>query len=122
MNMIQILNTSAVRGLQWKAMMREDFGYESFTTFYEDLTIAELTSGAKGVNDTFKNVCKSWLSNYKYFTEFVMCLNHKSWEHADTDPALSATYADLYYKAQDKFYAHYKNDEKAKSYYFEITD
>lgn len=119
---MNVLQKSALRQAQWTAMMAQDYGYETFTTFYGDLTIAELVSGIKGVKDTFKSVVKSWLNNYKYFTEFVMALNHKSWEHANSDPLLAQTYADLYYQADDLFYKHYENNGEAKSYYFQVTD
>ena len=119
---MNILQKSALRQAQWTAMMAQEYGYETFTTFYGDLTIAELVSGIKGVKDTFKSVVKSWLNNYKYFTEFVMALNPKSWEHAETDPVLAQTYADLYYQADDLFYKHYEDNDTAKSYYFQVTD
>ena len=118
---MNIFQKSALRQAQWTSLMA-DLGYTTFTTFYSDLTIAELVSGIKGVKDTFKSVVKSWLSDYKYFTEFVMALNHKSWEHSETNPLLAQTYADLYYKAEDEFYKKYADNDEAKSYYFSVTD
>lgn len=67
----------------WEVNFLNEIGYQRKTTFYADLSIAEWTSGLQGVRDTYKNVLKSWRGNIKYLTEFVMCLNHKSWEFAN---------------------------------------
>ena len=58
-----------------------ELGYERKTTFFSDLSQAEWL-GLENVKDTFNNIVKSWLNNYEYFTEFVLCLNWKSWEWA----------------------------------------
>lgn len=50
----------------------EDSGYESFTTFSSDLTIAELMGGQKAIEETFNRVVKEWKDDVKYFTEFAM--------------------------------------------------
>lgn len=98
-------------------------GYQRITTFYSDLTIAEEVSGAEGVKDTYRRVVKSWINDYKYFTEFVMCLNLKSWEHhANGKEDLGQIYSDLYYEARDKFYEHYEGNDEATSYFFKTTD
>lgn len=101
-------------------------GYKRITTFYSDLSIAEVY-GANSIKDTFKRVCKHWIGDYKYFTEFVLCLNYKSWEwHSRGNEGLMELYSKLYYQARDKFYDYYgesgKNDEEALHYYFEVTD
>jgi len=97
-------------------------GYKTFTTFFGDLSIAECY-GKSGVEDTYKNVLASWLGDYKYFTEFVMALNHKCWEWYDFgEHELSKFYQDLFYKAQEAFEKKYKNDEEALSYYYRVTD
>lgn len=97
-------------------------GYKTITTFFGDLSIAEWY-GKEGVLDTFKNVCENWIGDYKFFTEFVMALNHKCWEHYDAGkPGLSKLYSDLFYKAQELFLKHYKGDEEALSYYYRVTD
>lgn len=118
MNIFQI---AAAKQAQFNAQVSET-GYHAFTTFYSDLTIAELVEGAKGVKGTFNDVVKSWLDDYKYFTEFVMSLNYKAWEHANTNQRLSELYSDLYYKADEMFYEHYAENEEAKDYYFNVTD
>ena len=97
--------------------------YKRKTTFYSDLSIAELMEGEKGVTDTYKRVLKSWLKSIEYITEFCMCLNIKSWQmYEEKKPKLSKLYADLFYKCKDAIYEHYEGDEKALLYFFETTD
>ena len=96
--------------------------YRRRTTFYADLSIAEYY-GEANVKDTYTRVMKEWLDNIEYVTEFVLCLNWKCWEHHDRDNhGLAVLYHDLYYKAVDEVMEHYKNDQKALLYYYEITD
>lgn len=120
--MFRILARAAQIEAAWKAMQKEEFGYESFTTFYSDFTIAD-AFGAKAVKDTYKRCVKSWLGDYKYATELVLVLNHKSWEHHGAgNMDLSALYSDLYYELKDKFYDKYENNKEAREYFFNITD
>lgn len=96
--------------------------YRRRTTFYADLSIAEYY-GEANVKDTYNRVMNEWLDNIEYITEFVLCLNWKCWEHHDRDNhGLAVLYHDLYYKAVDEVMEHYKNDQKALLYYYEITD
>lgn len=96
--------------------------YRRRTTFYADLSIAEYY-GEANVKDTYNRVMEEWLDNIEYITEFVLCLNWKCWEHHDRDNhGLAVLYHDLYYKAVDEVMEHYKNDQKALLYYYEITD
>ena len=96
--------------------------YRRRTTFYADLSIAEYY-GEANVKDTYNRVMKEWLDNIEYITEFVLCLNWKCWEHHDRDNhGLAVLYHDLYYKSVDEVMEHYKNDQKALLYYYEITD
>lgn len=102
--------------------MASETGYQRITTFYSDLSIAEVY-GASAIKDTYKNVCENWINDYKFFTEFVMCLNWKSWEmDKRKNLQLTQLYVDLYRKADELFYQHYANDEVAKTYYFDVTD
>ena len=64
----------------FEGMMSQN-GYKRLTSFSSDLTIAELMEGEKGVKETFNRVVKDWKGFVKYFTEFVMALNIKGWEH-----------------------------------------
>ena len=112
-------------------MIASESGYKRITTFYSDLSIAEWCGGVKAVKETFHDVMKSWINDIKYITEFVISLNWKSWEFAqnannviprESHDALARLYSDLYYKAADMVAKHYKGDEAAMSYYFQMTD
>ena len=97
-----------------------EFGYKRRTTFFSDLSIAEWC-GLASVRDTYNNVVKSWLNDVKYFTEFVLCLNWKSWEwKARGYEELSMLYVELYEQAHDLALSTYKDEEL--SYYLATTD
>lgn len=111
------------------AMMSEQYfetvmaenGYQRFTTFSSDLTIAELTGGKKAIEDTFKRVVKMWKEDVKYFTEFTMALNIKSWElYERGNEKLMELYSELYYVARDIALKTFKDDELR--YFLNTTD
>lgn len=116
---------AASEDLLFEAQLAET-GYKKLTTFYIDLSVAEFF-GDDPVMETYDKICKDWIGDYKYFTEFVMCLNYKAWEHNDRhNYKLSSLYSELYYEARDLFYDHYNGDdpksEEARDYFFETTD
>lgn len=118
----------------WELNLEELGEYRRITTFYSDLSIGEYVDGVDGVKETYCNVCKYWIGDYKYFTEFIMCLNHKSWAHyknvdgqrinmkKEDALVLSKLYSDLYYRAKDLYEEHYKNDKAALRYFYEVMD
>jgi hypothetical protein len=115
-----ILAYAAKEQAIFTAQMREN-GYETKTTFYSDLAIAEKSGGEKAIKDTYNRVCKEWISNAEYFTEFVMALNIHSWACAyRKQNELGKLYADLYYKAYDLACETY--NDKEMSYFFETID
>ena len=59
--------------------LKECSGYETISTFYADLSIADVY-GIDAIKDTIKRVKDEWFNDYKMFSEFVLTLNHKSWE------------------------------------------
>lgn len=96
-------------------------GYERFTTFSSDLTIAELTGGKKAIEDTFKRVVKMWKDDVKYFTEFTMALNIKAWElHERGNEQLTNVYSQLYYNAREFALDTFKDDDL--SYFLRTID
>lgn len=116
---MNVFQYSANEQAKFDATMAE-FGYKTFTTFFGDLSIAEWY-GVEGVKDTYKNVVNSWGKDIKYFTEFVMALNHKGCEHYDGNkPNLSKLYFDLYEKAYDFVENHFKGEDL--EYFFRVTD
>lgn len=111
------------------AMMSEKYfenvmaqnGYKRLTTFSSDLTIAEFMEGEKGIKETFNRVVKDWKGFVKYFTEFVMSLNIKGWEHYEEgNESLSSLYSSLYYKTRDIALDTFKGDDL--SYFIQTTD
>ena len=90
--------------------IEEMTGYKPISTFYEDLSIADVF-GADAIKDTFDRVVQSWLNDYRMFTEFVMALNWKCWRWYNQNDALSELYADLYYKAHDLACENFNEDE-----------
>lgn len=104
----------------WKINMAEITSYKPFTTFYYDFSIADCF-GVKAIIDTYIKASKEWKNDVKYFTEFVIVLNHKSWQHhAENNDTLVQLYSELYYKARDLALKNFKDDEL--SYFLEITD
>lgn len=118
---MDILTYAAISEANWKAFLADMTDYQPKYTFYSDLSIAECY-GIESIKDTIKRVLKAWMYSIEAITEFVMCVNHKSWEHADKNPNLSQAYADLYYEVRDKVLTHYENDSDALAYYYRITD
>lgn len=55
-------------------------GREPKTTFWQDFSIADMY-GAEAVRDTYNRAFAEWRSNTEYLCEFVVCLNHKIWQH-----------------------------------------
>ena len=94
-------------------------GYKTFTTFWADLTIAEVY-GEQAVRETFERVTQDWGQNYKYYTEFVLCLNHKIWRYYKENETLARVYDELWRKGDDFARDTFKGE--ALDYYWEITD
>ena len=117
----------------FERVMSENNGYERFTTFVSDFALAE-PFGDSAIKDTYKRASRGWLSDYKYFTELIMSLNHLCWFwHANNELELSQLYGDLYYDAVEMFDNKYgpsetdTEEEAAKkheacSYMFRWTD
>lgn len=121
-NMInKIITFAAMKEAAWEQMEREAHGYERKTTFYSDLTIADIF-GVDAVQDTYDRVVKEWMDDIEYITEFCMCVNHKSWEHAEDDVELSKLYSNLYYDLKSKVYEHYEGNKEATTYFFNKID
>ena len=106
-----------------------DGGKELNYTFANDFAIADWVSGKKGVDDTYRNVKKNWLNNYKAWTEVVVSLNLLSWANDQLkrqgiegrEPYI-ALYSQMYEKARNTFYKTYGKDEEACEYFFNMTN
>lgn len=100
-----------------KWVMAEEMGYTPLTTFWQDFCIAD-KFGLQAVRGTYRRCCH-WKHDYKLWTEMILVLNHKIWQHHGKHNALANLYQDLWDKAQlevDKW-----SDEQ-KEYYYSITD
>lgn len=98
-------------------------------TFVSDFAIADWTEGSKGVNETYERVKKSWLDDYKAFTEVVVALNMLSWANYalckqgyEGRDEFIKLYSELYYRSREDFYSKYKNNEEACDHFFQMTD
>ena len=97
-------------------------GYKPMTTFYGDFGVAD-HFGKGAIMDTFNRGLLYAKTDYKAFTEFVMVLNIKCWEHYEKGHNKeSALYSDLYYKACDLFFEKFESNEEAVHYYYVTTD
>lgn len=118
-----VFNYAAINEVVFERQMA-DFGKsERQTTFFSDLSIAEWCEGAKGVKETYTNVMRSWMGNLTYILEFALSLNWKSWQHyEDGNEDMCKVYAELWEKARDAIYDHYKDDKDASSKIWEYFD
>ena len=94
-------------------------GYKPQTTFWSDFTIAD-RFGYFAVQDTYKRAFNEWKGNYIYLTELVMVLNHKIWQHCDTNTVLASLYEKLWKQADD--YACENLHGEELDYFFSTTD
>ena len=89
------------------------------TTFYEDFTFAEMF-WEKGIRDLYKRCLQERSNDVKYFTEFVVALNHKIREWHWKENKVERLYSDLRQKADS--YALEIFQGKDKEYYLRELD
>ena len=133
MNQKEYLNTEQQlkQILQYAGMLQQMFsetlngcsGYETISTFYADLSIADVY-GIDAVKDTIKRVKDEWFNDYKMFTEFVLALNHKSWEwnarpEVNGSEEIKKFYIEQYYHFDDYCLDNYKSE--ALEYYLSVV-
>lgn len=102
----------------------KEIGYEPITTFWNDFTIADRFVGVEKspIEDTYKRALEYAKTDYKYFTELVLVLNHKIWEWYNKDASRGILYDRLWKEAEASFFKLYEDNEEAMKYYFEVTD
>ena len=107
--------------MAWR--IAEEVGYEPLTTFWDDFSIAE-KFGKNAIKDTAERVFKEWKHDYKYLTELIMVINHKCWEHNNTNQVLSDLYGQLYYEYDEKAirYLEQSKNQEGLTYYFRTLD
>ena len=98
-------------------------------SFAGDFAIADWTSGKSGVLNTYDKVKKSWLNNYKAFTEVVIAINMLSWAHYqlkklgyDGRDTFIELYTELYHRATNDFCEKYEGNDEATNYFYQMTD
>lgn len=100
--------------------IQAETGYVPKTTFYMDFSIAD-GFGVDAIKDTYKRSFDDWKSDVVYFTELVMVLNWKCWEHHGKDnDVYTALYSDLYYQAREYALDNFKDEDI--EYFLETTD
>ena len=93
--------------------------YECITTFWQDFTIAD-KFGIAAIKDTYKRAFNEWKSNYKYLTELVMVLNHKIYQHYETNEEVARVYNDLWEEVDVYACENLKGEELI--YFYDTTD
>lgn len=96
------------------------YDYEFQTTFYSDLSIAD-KFGKNAIIDTCNRVFAAWRDNTEYFTEFILCLNWKIWEHYENNNLEIAKIYDKMWKKYDNYVLDNWSKEQI-SYYLNVTD
>ena len=104
--------------MTFRELMAEN-GYELQTTFWNDFSIAD-RFGIEAINDTYKRAFSEWKDDYKFFTELTLVLNHKIWQHYDSNRELAALYDRLWREADEYAMNNFKGEEL--DYYYRITD
>lgn len=89
------------------------------TTFYEDFSMAEMF-GKEAIIDTYKRCLNEWSSDIKYFTEFVIALNHKIREWYGKENNVARLYDKLWREADLLALEIFQG--KDKEYYLRETD
>lgn len=112
------MNTMQLSYSEWE--MAKETGYTPITTFWQDFSIAE-RFGIDSVKDTYRRVKQEWSSNYKYWTELVLVLNHKIWYWYEINSAsqLARVYNELWQDA-DELAMNWQGE--ALTYFLQTTD
>lgn len=112
----------------FEANLRED--YKRKTTYTSDFSIAEWcvpSEGMSAIASTLRNALTQWRDNIEFFSEIIIVLNMKSWEHAARgNNEYGRMYSELYLCAKDLYFewfdeSHPKHEE-AMEYYFDYVD
>lgn len=102
-----------------------EFGYEPLTTFWQDFTIADkcIKIELNPIQDTYKRALDYAKTDYKYFTELSMVLNHKLWQHHEQGhDDIAKLYEKLWFDNEDRFYETFGDNEEATHYYYTTLD
>lgn len=121
-NNLDVFQYAMVCERLFEKRLKELTGRERISTFYADLSLAEYL-GLNSVLDTCINVCKNWKDNVEMFSEFVLAVNWKAWEHAArNNDNWAQAYSELYYTIDELAGEYYADDEEKADYYFRYLD
>jgi hypothetical protein len=95
------------------------FDYNYKTTFFNDFTIADMF-GIEAVKDTYKRAFAEWKDNVEYITELTIVLNHKIWQHYETNEPLARVYDKLWRELDTWCCENLKG--KDLEYFYQTTD
>lgn len=119
---LNVFTYAAVCEKNFERNLSEMTGRERISTFYADLSIGEWF-GLRGVLDTCKNACKNWRESVEMMSEFALCVNWKSWEHAGrNNNGWAQAYSELYYYIDSLLRDYYEADPDKAAYYFQYMD
>ena len=108
----------------FESNLRSD--YKRKTTYTSDFSLAEWCVPVDGMNaiaSTLRNALTYWRDDVEFFTEILLVVNMKSWEHAARhNNNYGRMYSDLYYMVRDLYFdwfdeSHPKHAEAIESYY-----
>lgn len=68
----------------------------------------------------YRRAFNEWKDDYKFFTELTLVLNHKIWQHYESDRELAALYDRLWREADEYAMNNFKGEEL--DYYYRVTD
>lgn len=121
-NNLDVFQYAMVCERLFEKRLEELTGRERISTFYADLSLAEYL-GLNSVLETCINVCKHWKDNVEMFSEFVLAVNWKAWEHAArNNDNWAQAYSELYYAIDALAGEYYADDEEKSDYYFRYLD
>ena len=128
-NSIKNAFTYAAGNEQWCKNFYEEMGDKELEyTFPADFAIADW-AGEDEVRKLYNSIKKSWLSDYKAFTEVAVSLNLLSWANnqlttqgIDGRDKFIDLYCEMYYQAREDFYNKFDGNDEACDYFFEMTD
>ena len=113
----------------WVNNYFKSVGYKCGHTFVSDLCLIDWFGDKLRVLQTYKRLVRELGTDYKTFTEIVMCVNLLSWfndklidEGFEDREEWCEFYANLYYEARELFYEKYGENDEACDWFFQCTD
>lgn len=103
--------------MTFSELMKNEFGYETKTTYWEDFSIAE-RFGLKAIKDTFKSAMLN--TSCEMITELCLVLNHKIWYWYEKNETIAKLYDTLWRECDNWCCENLKGEEL--NYFLRTTD